>query len=104
MPVTLSMSVLNIQISRERLFIFFHDNDHNDALSLHDRSKICPIVYVFHIAYYRCLAKIFKKAEKPYRYRGIKKTDTENRTDLEKIPSEIPKTDTELKKPTPTQV
>jgi hypothetical protein len=28
----------------------------------------------------------------------LKKTDTENRTDLEKIPSEIPKTDTELKK------
>ena len=27
----------------------------------------------------------------------LKKTDTENRTDLEKIPSEIPKTDTELK-------
>jgi hypothetical protein len=45
----------------------------------------------------RCLAKILKKNEKPYRYRGIKKADNENRTDLEKIPSEIPKTDTELK-------
>jgi hypothetical protein len=43
MPVTLSMSVLNIfQISRERLFIFFHDNDHNDALSLTDR-KYAPL-------------------------------------------------------------
>jgi hypothetical protein len=27
----------------------------------------------------------------------LEKTDTENRTDLKKIPSEIPKTDTELK-------
>jgi hypothetical protein len=27
----------------------------------------------------------------------LKKADTENRTDLEKIPSKIPKTDTELK-------
>jgi hypothetical protein len=34
----------------------------------------------------------------------LKKTDTENRTDLEKIPSEIPKTVYRVKKPTPTQV
>jgi hypothetical protein len=44
------MSVLNIfQISRERLFIFFHDNDHNDALSLTDR-KYAPLC-MYSVAY-----------------------------------------------------
>jgi hypothetical protein len=44
------------------------------------------------------LSENLKKKPENRTYTAVlKKTVTENRTDLEKIPSEIPKTDTELK-------
>jgi hypothetical protein len=68
------MSVLNVfQISRERLFIFFHDNDHNDALSLTDR-KYAPLCMYSILRLLSMLSENFENTEKPYRYRGIKKS------------------------------
>jgi hypothetical protein len=105
MPVTLSMSVLNIfQISRERLFTFFHDNDHNDALSLTDRKYAPLCMYSILLTIDAQRNFFFKKKPKNRTDTAVlKKTDTENRTDIEKILSEIPKTVYRVKNPTPTQ-
>jgi ribonuclease D len=66
MPVSLSMSVLNIfHTADQRLIILFHDNENrttiNDALSLTDRMGLPQPSCTYSLLIHRCLAKNKKK-------------------------------------------